>query len=239
MRLFRKPRFFWVYPLVIWLFATASTSEPSLRIGIVLVLLGEVLRLWANGYVGSVKVNFTQQWRNDPKIGRLVTTGPYAYVRHPLYLGTFLIGTGFCIAVRSFPLALTALVFFMTTYRHKAISEEAMITGEWGQVYEAYRRAVPRWLPTFRPYAQRQGQWSWQAIRASKELKTLVWVVVVLLAVYFREEWLQEHDLLIGKDWLKHAVLVGLFVVLIASDGLCELVNRLRRTPRLPSNTTS
>ena len=101
MALFRKARFFWIYPLAIWLFVTANTSERSLLAGSLVVLLGEALRLWANGYVGHVKVNWTQKWRRDPKVGYLVTGGPYAHVRHQHYVGTFIIGIGFCVAVRS------------------------------------------------------------------------------------------------------------------------------------------
>ena len=230
----RKARFFWVYPLAIWLFATASTSELSLRLGSALVLLGEALRLWANSYVGHVKVNFTQHWRNDPKHGRPVTAGPYAYVRHPLYVGTFLIGAGFCVAVRSIPLTLAALAFFLLVYRKKARREEQIILGEWGSDYVAYQQSVGRWFPRFRHYTPRHGRWSWRGIRASKELKTLVWVIVALLAVYFREEWLQEHSLFVGKDWLKHVVLASLLVVLVASDGIAELVSRLRRSSHVP-----
>ncbi len=239
MKLFRKARFFWVYPLAIWLFMTARTSEPSLRLGIALVLLGEALRLWANGYVGHVKVNVAQPWRNAPKIGYLITAGPYAYVRHPLYLGTFLIGAGFCVAVSSILLGLVALMFFLIVYQEKARDEERLIRGEWGADYVSYQQAVPPWLPTFRRYAQRDGQWSWQGIRASKELKTVAWVIVALLAVYLREEWLQEHHLFVGKDWLKHIVLVGFLIVLIASDGVLELVGRLRRKYLFPPRAAS
>lgn len=239
VKLFRKARFFWVYPLAIWLFATARTSEPSLRLGSALVLLGEALRLWANGYVGHRKVNVAGKQRNDPKIGRLITAGPYAYVRHPLYLGTLFIGAGFCVAVRSVPLAVAALAFFLLVYREKANGEEQLILGEWGSDYVAYQRAVPRWLPTFRRYTPRHGQWSWQGVRASKELKTLVWVLAVLLAIYFGEEWLQEHELFVGKNWLKHVILFGLVMVLITSDIVIEVVSRFRRSSRLPPSAAA
>ena len=229
MKLFRKARFFWVYPLAIGLFATASTSEPSLRIGIVIVFLGEALRLWANGYVGHVKVNSTHPRRNEPKIGRLITAGPYAYVRHPLYVGTFLIGAGFCVAVRNIPLLLLALAFFLLVYREKATREEQLIAGEWGGEYAAYQHAVPRWVPTVRRYAPRRGQWDWRGIWASKELKTLAWVIVALLGLYFWEEWFRERELFVGKAWLKHTLLVALCLILIASDGAVELVNWWRR----------
>ena len=228
MKLFRKARFFWVYPLVIVLFATASTSERSLRLGIVLIFLGEALRLLANGYVGHVKVNVTQQARHDPKIGRLITGGPYAYVRHPLYVGTFLIGAGLCVAVRSVPLALAALAFFLLVYQDKARREEQLIAGEWGSDYVAYQQAVPRWLPSLRRYTSRHGRWSWQGVWASKEWKTLIWVIVVLLGIYFWEEGVRERELFVGHKQVKHGLLVALCILLIASDGVIELASRWR-----------
>ena len=229
MKLFRKARFFWVYPLVAALFLTAATSEASLRLGSVLVLLGEALRLWADGFVGHVKVNFTQRWRNDPKIGRLITGGPYAHVRHPLYVGTFLIGAGFCAATKSLPLTAAALAFFLLVYRKKAEREEQIILGEWGEEYAKYQRLVPRWLPAFRRYPHRHGRWSWKGINASREWKTLIWVIVALLALYLREEWFIEHDVFGEHRWLKQALLASAAVALMATDGLIELVRRRRK----------
>ncbi len=239
MRLIRKARFFWVYPLAIWLFVSASISERSLRLGVALALLGEALRLWANGHVGHVKVNETQRGSNAPKIGRLVTAGPYAYVRHPLYVGTFLVGVGFCVVVRSAWLVLAALAFFFLVYRGKVRSEEATILHEWGEDYEAYRRAVPRWVPTFRRYPHGEGSWTWQGIWASKEPKTLAWVIVALVALYFREEFFQERNLFAGAHWAKRVVWLAVVVVLIVSDGVFELIRWSRRSRERAASTAA
>ena len=228
-RLLRKPRFLIVYPLAMWLAVTASTSEWSLRLGSAVVLLGEALRLWANGYVGHVKVNVTSTSGRAPKIGRLITAGPYAYVRNPLYLGTFLIGLGFCVAVRNAWLAASGLAVFTLIYRRKIAQEEALIAEEWAEAYRAYHRAVPRWLPVRRRYAHRHGRWSWQGIGASQELKTVVWVIVGLLAVYLREEIVQEGEWRWHVTGLKHLVIAALMLLLMAGDGVAELVQRARR----------
>ncbi len=77
-----------VYPLGAGFFLFGHVTEGTLRTGIALIVAGEAIRCWANGYVGQSKVN-------QGGSGRLITAGPYAFVRHPLYLGTFLIGSGF------------------------------------------------------------------------------------------------------------------------------------------------
>ena len=225
----RKARFFWVYPLAAWLFLIGRTSEPLLRAGVVLVLLGEAVRLWANGYVGHRKVNWTQHWRNDPKIGQLITGGPYAFVRHPLYFGTFLIGAGFCVAMGNLWLSALALAFFLLVYRRKMAEEEITLRHEGGAVFERYQRVVPRWFPTGRQYAQRHGVWSWQGILASRELKTLAWVIVLLIALYFREELLRREPLFAGGHETKRILLLALMVGLMLSDGIYELIRRIRR----------
>ncbi|MBI3319560.1 MAG: isoprenylcysteine carboxylmethyltransferase family protein [Candidatus Omnitrophica bacterium] len=220
----RKPRFLFVYPMVPLLFLLASTTERQLRLGLAIVLLGEGLRLWANGYVGHVKVNVTQKRLGEAKIGRLITAGPYAFVRHPLYLGTFLIGTGFCVVVGNVWFGIAALAFFLIVYRRKMAQEEALIHEEWGAAYEAYHAAVPRWLPTWRRYSMREGRWSWQGVSASKEFKTLSWIIVLLLLLYFRMEWIQEGESFLAKHWLKSVCLLGLLVVLVLLDGCVGLI---------------
>lgn len=229
----RKARFFWVYPLAAWLFLRAEISEASLYVGSVVIFLGEWLRLWADAYVGAQKVNWTKKWRNEAKIGRLVTAGPYAYVRNPLYVGTFLIGLGLCIVVRNGLLAVGCLIFFISVYRPKTHEEEMIISDEWGEAFERYCRAVPRWFPTLRPYpkALRHGQWRWEGIRASKEWKTLIWVTVCVLVLYFREEWGKGKSLLPPTS-VKHLLLLGLGLVLIGIDLSYELVKRIRRCRR-------
>ncbi len=224
-----KPRFLFVYPLAVWLAVTARTSERMFLIGTMIVCLGEALRVWANAYVGHRKVNSTQKRRHDPKIGMLVTGGPYAYVRNPLYVGTFLIGLGFCVIVGNLLMSLSALGLFALTYTRKVQQEEALMREEIGEPCLAYHAAVPRWIPTWRRYPAARGQWSWQGIAASKEWKTVAWVIVCLIALYFREELWQEHRSFAAKHPVKHMLLASLLIGLIVADGTFELIRRTRR----------
>ncbi len=225
----RKLRFLLVYPLFIWLLIAGYTTERHLHLGIGLVVLGELLRLWADGYVGHVKVNWTQKWRGDQKIGALVTAGPYAFVRHPLYLGTFLIGSGFCLIAGHLGVSLAALGFFLIVYRRKMAQEEILLRDEVGTPFMVYQAAVPRWLPTGVRYPNRQGRWSWEGVRASKEWKTLIWVVVVIITLYLREEIVQEHEFFPPGEWVKHVLLLIIALFLILTDGMLELISRRKR----------
>ena len=72
------------------IFFVMFVSPPSVLffiIGLEMVFFGEAVRIWASGYLRKGEM--------------LAVNGPYAYVRHPLYLGNFLIGTGFCVAGQS------------------------------------------------------------------------------------------------------------------------------------------
>ena len=225
----KKARFLLAYPLAAWLFIVAYTTESRLLAGIVLAVLGLLVRFWANGYVGHVKVNWTQKLRGDAKIGQLITAGPYAYVRHPLYLGAFLIGAGMCLIVGNLWLAAAALAFFLVVYRRKMAQEETLLRDELGTAYMVYHAAVPRWLPMWYRYPNRQGRWSWQGIQASREWKTIIWVLVMIIALHLREEALQERELFSAGKRAKHVLSLGAAIVLMLTDGIVELRRRWKR----------
>ncbi|MBI3996363.1 MAG: isoprenylcysteine carboxylmethyltransferase family protein [Candidatus Omnitrophica bacterium] len=222
----RKPRFAFVYVLALLPVFAARTTDAGLHWGAIIVLIGELIRLWANGYVGHVKVNRTEQQRGDAKIGRLITAGPYAFVRHPLYFGTFLIGVGLCVIVGRWWFGLLALACFLVLYRRKMAEEEQRILNEWPHEYAAYRRHVSQWLPLRSRYADRTGQWSWQGIAASKEWKTVIWTAVVVIALYLRAQIVQEHHWHLPMG--DRAALRWLYVMLalMATDGMIELIVR-------------
>jgi hypothetical protein len=103
---------------------------------------GEALRLWATGHLH----------KNDA----LTVTGPYAFLRNPLYLGTLLIVTGFITMSRSslsFGLYLGFLVFFVGYYMpYKNRIEGARLEDLYGDAFRRYAVAVPSILPRLHPY---------------------------------------------------------------------------------------
>jgi protein-S-isoprenylcysteine O-methyltransferase Ste14 len=101
-----------------------------------LVLPGLLLRGYASGYV--------------KKNRELTTTGPYAYTRNPLYLGSMLIAAGFAVALLSWLVALVLAAGFALIYIPVIASEERFLRSTFPG-FDAYCRTVPRFVPRFVP----------------------------------------------------------------------------------------
>ena len=110
----------------------ARPSWRSLAWGLALVVPG----LWLRGYAaGYVKKN-----------AELTRTGPYAYTRNPLYLGSMSIAAGFAIAAGRWWLVVLLVGMFLLIYVPTILSEEQFLRGAFPQ-FEDYAKRVPRLLP--------------------------------------------------------------------------------------------
>jgi protein-S-isoprenylcysteine O-methyltransferase Ste14 len=131
----RVPLGFVIAPLFVLL---ARPKPWTLAVGGVISLIGLAVRAWASGHLR----------KNDA----LATTGPYAYTRNPLYLGSFLIGVGFTIAAGRWELAVLFAVLFLGIYVPVMRVESATLEQLFGQKYRRYAQAVPMFLPRLKPY---------------------------------------------------------------------------------------
>jgi protein-S-isoprenylcysteine O-methyltransferase Ste14 len=110
----------------------ARPSWASVAIGTSIALVGIAIRALASGQV--------------KKNRELTTTGPYAYVRNPLYLGSIIIGVGFAIAARDIWIAVVLLTFFLLVYVPVIRGEQNFLRDHFSG-YDAYVRRVPSLLP--------------------------------------------------------------------------------------------
>ena len=110
----------------------AQPSGWSFIAGIAIACLGIAIRALASGHV--------------EKDRELTTTGPYAYVRNPLYLGSVIIGIGFTIAARDIWVALVLVVFFVAIYVPVIRAEQRHLRAHFPG-YDDYARRVPSLLP--------------------------------------------------------------------------------------------
>ena len=110
--------------------------------GALVVAAGEAIRLWAVLHIGAIS-----RTRSD-RLGPLVASGPFAYVRNPLYLGNILLWTGFAIAARLVWLAPVIAVLLALEYHAIVRWEEGLLAERIGAPYRQYVARVPRWLPS-------------------------------------------------------------------------------------------
>lgn len=115
----------------------AKPTWISLFIGATIAALGILVRALASGHIR--------------KNAELATTGPYAYTRNPLYLGSILIALGFIIAARNWWVALGAVAMFAFVYLPVIRSEETYLRSTFPG-YVSYAGNVPRLLPRLTPY---------------------------------------------------------------------------------------
>lgn len=143
-KLLFKYRSYTPVPFVILMFYFYNGNISSWLIGSIVVLIGELLRFWGVAYAGSQTRTTT-----SVKANQLITSGPFAHVRNPLYIGNILIYTGFgIISLALFPyLQILALVWFVFQYKLIIKIEEAFLEEKFGSQYTEYKESVPRILP--------------------------------------------------------------------------------------------
>jgi protein-S-isoprenylcysteine O-methyltransferase Ste14 len=82
----------------------------------------------------------------DPPV-LFVPTGPYRYVRNPMYIGAAFVLAGYGLSQRSVSVLILSLVFLVVMHLFVILGEEAGLERRFGDSYVAYKRAVNRWLP--------------------------------------------------------------------------------------------
>lgn len=121
----------------------ARPSWTWVAAGSVFVTAGLALRAAASGRIRKNR--------------ELTTTGPYAYTRNPLYLGSILIAVGFVLAARNLWIAVAAVVMFLAIYLPVIRAEEQYLRSVFS-AYDQYASQVPRLFPRWTPYRVAGGE---------------------------------------------------------------------------------
>jgi hypothetical protein len=105
----------------------STPTWPRWALGFAVALVGEGLRVWAAGHL--------------EKNREVTTSGPYRYMRHPLYNGSSLIAIGVMLAANNFFVSLLTVVYITTTVPAAIQAEEAHLRSVFGDLYDRYTRA--------------------------------------------------------------------------------------------------
>jgi protein-S-isoprenylcysteine O-methyltransferase Ste14 len=170
-RRIRVPVGFALAGVFVWI---ARPTRTSLIAGTLVMLPGLVLRGLASGHVQKDK--------------QLTTSGPYAYTRNPLYLGSLMLAAGFAIAARSWWIVGAMLLMFAVIYVPVIAGEERYLRQTFRD-YDEYARHVPRMLPRLTPYGGQQSAYSSARYWKHREYQASIGCLVVLAVLVVKLVW--------------------------------------------------
>jgi protein-S-isoprenylcysteine O-methyltransferase Ste14 len=166
---FRVPLGFVIAAVVVYL---ARPTGTLLLIGLPVALCGALLRALAAGVI-----------RKD---ATLTTSGPYAWTRNPLYLGSFLLGAGFAIMGGNWIAAGLIVLPSFVIYPHVIRKEEAHLARLFPDTFPGYCANVPRFFPRFRSAS---GSFSMTQYLANREYQTALGFAAVLVIFILKWQW--------------------------------------------------
>ena len=174
-RRIRVPLGFAFALLYFWL---ARPTWRSIALGAVAIVPGLLIRALASGHVH----------KNEA----LATSGPYAYTRNPLYLGSLLVGIGFAVAARSWWVGGVLVVMFFLIYMPVIRDEERFLREKFPQ-FEEYARRVPRMLPQMTPARSAShdaGGFSLPLYLKHREWNALLGAVGIVVVLVIKMIWM-------------------------------------------------
>jgi protein-S-isoprenylcysteine O-methyltransferase Ste14 len=160
------------YPVGIAAFWFARPQPKWLFCGVAIALMGLLLRGYAAGHLRKHK--------------QLAISGPYAYTRNPLYLGSVLLAAGFCVASHSWKstalLAAYLIVFYPVVIRREQTELKAL----YGGAFEAYASRVPAFWPRMSPAKSSGERFSWTLYLQNREYEAGIGLAVAMAILWLR-----------------------------------------------------
>ena len=125
-----------------------TTPFVYFLIGAAVVVTAQTFRFWAAAYLWGRHAVL------EAGADFLCTSGPYAYIRNPLYLGNLFIGVGFCIMINEWYAYLLFLISYALVYQVVIPYEEEFLEEKFKENYVKYKNQTHRLMPSFKPYRE-------------------------------------------------------------------------------------
>ncbi len=155
-----------------WFLWAADPTVPSFIAGTFVMILGESIRFVSSGTLR--------------KFEGVTRNGMYRYTRNPLYIGSFILGTGACIMGRDIIFAAVFYIFFILLYGRVIFREEKYLVGRYGDDYVNYIAEVPRIIPRTLNLKYILENTSPKLALKNKEGKTLLGIAAVLVIMLIK-----------------------------------------------------
>jgi protein-S-isoprenylcysteine O-methyltransferase Ste14 len=159
------------YPLAIVVLALARPVPRSILCGALVGAVGLLLRAYAAGYLHKQEV--------------LTVTGPYAYTRNPLYLGSAILTLGVAIATCSWFSAIVLCGYFALFYSIVMHKEEQELHLQHGAAFDQYAQTVPLFFPHLAAakHAAGPGAFSFPQYKKNREYRAAIGFLLVLIVL--------------------------------------------------------
>ena len=144
--------------------------------GSLLIIPGLAIRALASGHV--------------QKNERLTMTGPYAYTRNPLYLGSLILAVGFAIGARNWWIGAGLVLIFLAIYVPVIRGEEGFLRERFPEFSE-YASRVPRLLPRLSSLSSKGGTFSWDLYWKHREYNATLGAIAMMAALAARMAWMR------------------------------------------------
>jgi protein-S-isoprenylcysteine O-methyltransferase Ste14 len=181
--LFRNRGWLPVPFLVVLLLAPGAMATRTTIAGLVLMVLGEWWRMWGVATAGTVTR------RRSREVEKLVSHGPFAWSRNPLYVGNFVIWMGVITISGVLWFLPVAALLFAVEYYYIVRYEEGVLESIFGASYLEYKQRTPRWFPRPPATGETGGDFYWGEAWRS-EVSTFLQYAVILGLFFARERFL-------------------------------------------------
>jgi len=163
------------YPVGIAAFWFARPQMKWLLCGVGIAFCGLVLRGYAAGHLRKHK--------------KLATSGPYAFTRNPLYLGSVLLAVGFSVASHSWISTLLLAAYLTIFYPVVIRREQGELKTLYGAAFVEYASHVPAFWPRFSPATASTQRFSWPLYRQNREYEAAIGLAVAMAILWTIMLW--------------------------------------------------
>lgn len=144
----------------------ANPTAVTIAVGSAIALIGAAVRAWASGHIRKAK--------------ELAVSGPYAYTRNPLYVGSFILGLGFTVAAGVWWLGLLFSALFIGIYLPVMRVEAEDMHRIFGDEFAEYERNVPLLIPRLNAWQKESAKFDFQLYLRYREYRAAIGVLLAI-----------------------------------------------------------
>jgi hypothetical protein len=166
-------------------------------------MLGLMVRIIT---VGRAPIGTSGRNTREQVANTLNSTGIYSVVRHPLYLGNYLIMLGFALWPHQWWLPILTSCIYALYYERIMLAEEAFLRTRFGETFEKWSAATPAFIPRFRQWKPSPVPFCWRTV-AQREYNAFFLIISVFFLFDFIADGVVDKNLHLDYVWF------GIFLV--------------------------